>query len=70
MDGWRAAQSPPDLLTVSTDSDSMASLRLLALAATLALASGETPGLELATKPHFIRRRTLVLLCFSVKKLC
>ena len=50
MEGWRAAQSPPDLLTVSTDSDSMASLRLLALAATLALASGETPGLELATK--------------------
>ena len=55
MDGWRAAQSPPDLLTVSTDSDSMASLRLLALAATLALASGETPGIELATKLHIIR---------------
>ena len=48
--GWRAAQSPPDLRPVSTDSDSMASLRLLALAATLALASGEAPGLELATK--------------------
>jgi len=42
VEGWRAAQSPPDLLTVSTDSDSMASLRLLALAATLALASAQS----------------------------
>ena len=69
MDGWRAAQSPPDLLTVSTDSDSMASLRLLALAATLALASGETPDLELATKLHIIRWRTIVLPCFSINEL-
>merc|ERR1712061_634637 len=35
-------QSPPDLRPVSTDSDSMASLRLLALAATLALASAQS----------------------------